>query len=91
MVRTAAAAADPDEPQRPLAVPRPHLEVVPESPDSEVPEAHSFGANVLTAADIERLPSSARHRIAAFIHLQVAALEEMPEPSLPVLPPTEEL
>ncbi|MFI1920196.1 hypothetical protein [Nocardia sp. NPDC020380] len=56
-----------------------------------MPEAHSFGANVLTAADIERLPSSARHRIAAFIHLQVAALEEMPEPSLPVLPPTEEL
>ncbi|WP_045440616.1 hypothetical protein, partial [Nocardia seriolae] len=67
------------------------LEVVPESPDPEAPQPHSFGAHVLSAADIERLPSSARRRIAAFIHLQVATLEEWPEPVLPPIPELDEI
>ncbi|MTE17108.1 hypothetical protein [Nocardia aurantiaca] len=91
MVRTTAAAADPDEPVIPGAVSRPKLEVVPESPDPEAPQPHSFGAHVLSAVDIERLPSSARHRIAAFIHLQVATLEEWPEPALPPIPDLDDL
>ncbi|APB01002.1 hypothetical protein [Nocardia seriolae] len=91
MVRTAAAAADPDEPDIPATASRPKLEVVPESPDPEAPQPHSFGAHVLSAADIERLPSSARRRIAAFIHLQVATLEEWPEPVLPPIPELDEI
>ncbi|MEV6771892.1 hypothetical protein AB0N05_25030 [Nocardia sp. NPDC051030] len=91
MVRTAVAAEEPDEQDRPGSLSRPHLEVVPESPDPDAPQTHSFGANVLAEVDIDRLPSSVRHRIAAFIHLQVATLEEMPEPVLPILPATEDL
>ncbi|WP_067699711.1 hypothetical protein [Nocardia jejuensis] len=96
MVRIAVAAEEPDEQGDPGASSdpaslRPHLEVVPESPDLDAPQPHSFGANVLAETDIERLPSSVRHRIAAFIHLQVAALEEMPEPTLPPLSATEDL
>ncbi|MGW4121312.1 hypothetical protein [Nocardia sp. NPDC004711] len=91
MVRTAAATADPDEPHIPATASRPKLEVVPESPDPEAPQPHSFGAHVLSPADIARLPSSARHRIAAFIHLQVATLEEWPEPVLPPIPDLDNL
>ncbi|MEU8901529.1 hypothetical protein [Nocardia sp. NPDC048505] len=32
---------------------------------------------VLSAADIARLPAAARHRIAAYVHTQLADLEEM--------------
>ncbi|WP_157556223.1 hypothetical protein [Nocardia acidivorans] len=86
MVRSAVA-ADPDEPDDPASAQRPHLEVVPGEPGAESPPAADaeppqppLGENPLKAADIARLPAAARHRIAAFIHLQIAALEEMPEP-----------
>ncbi|MCU1642885.1 MAG: hypothetical protein JWN03_3160 [Nocardia sp.] len=80
MVRTAVAAADPDEPNSPMSAQRPHLEVVPGEAEGEPPEPLPLGANPLAAVDIERLSPAARHRIAAFIHLQIAALEEMPDP-----------
>ncbi|WP_157762323.1 hypothetical protein [Nocardia yamanashiensis] len=86
MVRTAVAAADADEPERGPSVRRPQLEVVPGGPEIEEPQPHSFGANPLSGADIDLLPAGARHRIAAFIHLQLATLEEMPEPELPAFP-----
>ncbi|MEV6065190.1 hypothetical protein AB0L82_01450 [Nocardia sp. NPDC052001] len=79
MVRSAVA-ADPDEPDTPGSAQRPHLEVVPTDPEGEPPPQPPLGANPLAAADIARLPAAARHRIAAFIHLQIAALEEMPDP-----------
>ncbi|MRH89269.1 hypothetical protein GFY24_17745 [Nocardia sp. SYP-A9097] len=85
MVRSAVA-ADPDEPDSPASAQRPHLEVVPGEPAAEPPHLADaqppppLGENPLAAADIARLPAAARHRIAAFIHLQIAALEEMPDP-----------
>lgn len=79
MVSTAVAAEDPDTPDRPISAPRPHLGVVPESPDSDDLDAQRFSEKIFTAADTDRLPSAARHRIAAYIHLQLATLEEMPD------------
>lgn len=85
MVQTAVA-ADSDEPDRPASVPRPRLEVVPGAPEPETPQLQPMGANVLAASEIERLPAGARHRIAAFIHLQLASLEEMLDPLPPGQP-----
>ncbi|GAB2677287.1 hypothetical protein GCM10027088_65790 [Nocardia goodfellowii] len=78
MVRTALAGADPDEPQRPVAAPRPdHLSVVTTTPEPDEYQVQVPGEPVLTAADIARLPPAARHRIAAYVHTQLADLEEM--------------
>ncbi|MEU0540785.1 hypothetical protein [Nocardia sp. NPDC005978] len=57
-------------------------------PEPETPQLPPLGPNVLAAADIERLPAGARHRIAAFVHLQLAELEEMPDPLPPRQPET---
>ncbi|MBF6179999.1 hypothetical protein [Nocardia otitidiscaviarum] len=76
MVRTALAAADPDEPDHAASNTRPHLGVVPGTPDPGDLDADRFAHLVFTAADAQRLPASARHRIAAYIHLQLATLEE---------------
>ncbi|WP_225728445.1 MULTISPECIES: hypothetical protein [unclassified Nocardia] len=85
MVRTAVAATDPDEPDRPMSVPRAdHLAVV---PDAGEPGAGSgLGPNVLSGADIERLSVAARHRVAAFVHTRLADLEELGDPELPEQP-----
>ncbi|WP_067539106.1 hypothetical protein [Nocardia crassostreae] len=95
MVRTAFAAVDPDDPEHSNQAQRPHLEVVPGVSEADAQldpgPPPSFGENPLAEADIARLPSSARHRIAAFIHLQLAALEEMPEPLPDWKPSTDEL
>ncbi|MBL1078646.1 hypothetical protein JK358_30010 [Nocardia sp. 2] len=90
MARTAVAAADPDEPDGPTS-PRPHLELVGEVPDPDELQSYPSAEKVLTAADLEGFPASTRHRVAAFVHLQLAALEDLEDPVLPVLPPTEEL
>ncbi|QLY30340.1 hypothetical protein [Nocardia huaxiensis] len=89
MARTAVAAEDPDEPEGPTSTPRPHLELVGEVPDDL--QNYPSAEKVLTAADLEGFPASTRHRVAAFIHLQLAALEDLEDPVLPVLPPTDEL
>lgn len=83
MVRTAVAAADPEEPDRPMSAPR----RVPEDalaeipvPQSATPAAPPFTPPVdaaLPPADIDRLPPAARHRLAAYIHSQLAVLEDL--------------
>lgn len=84
MARTAVAAEDPDKPDQPMSATRPRLGIVPESPDPANLDDQRFRQKVFTAADIDRLPAAARHRIAAYIHLQIAALEEMGEvPGIP--------
>ncbi|WP_306362888.1 hypothetical protein [Nocardia sp. CC227C] len=79
MVRTAPAAASPDEPDHATSATRPHLGVVPGTPDPGDLDADRFTHLVFTAADARRLPASARHRVAAYIHLQLATLEEFGE------------
>ncbi|RMI33299.1 hypothetical protein [Nocardia stercoris] len=76
MIHTGAAATSPYEDPWPTAQ-RPRLDVL--ASDS-APEVPALGANPLPAADIARLPKAARHRISAYIHMQLAALEEMPDP-----------
>ncbi|MGF6888566.1 hypothetical protein ABIA39_007913 [Nocardia sp. GAS34] len=82
MVRTAVAAADPDEPDRPMSAPRPDhrpgLEIV----ESESVTGHLAGGNEhdgdhLLGVDADELSASARHRVAAFIHTQLAVLEDL--------------
>ncbi|MFI6871602.1 hypothetical protein [Nocardia sp. NPDC050406] len=83
MVSTAVAAEDPDTPDRPLSAPRPHLGVVPESPEADDLDGQRFSEMIFTAAEAERLPSASRHRIAAYIHLQLATLAEMGDEAEP--------
>lgn len=82
MARTAVAAADPAEPERPLSASRPdHLAVVPETAPPEEPRLPSLDQNVLSSTDIDRLAPATRHRMAAYIHLQLADLEDLGDPA----------
>jgi len=82
VVRTAVAAADPDEPDRPMSAPRPDdrpsLENIDSEPvtDQAAIENEHAGDHLL-GVDAGELPAATRHRVAAFIHSQLAALEDL--------------
>lgn len=78
MVRTGAASTYPDEPNVPLPQQHPvRLELVGHSPDPiEVPIAQ-VDDHFPRLGDTSFLTTAARHRLAAFIHTQLAELAEM--------------
>ncbi|MFD3745472.1 hypothetical protein [Nocardia sp. NPDC058633] len=75
MVRTAAASTEPYEPNVPLPQQHPaRLELVSEPPAGTEAVDDQFPR----LGDTSFLTGAARHRLAAYIHTQLAELEEMP-------------
>jgi hypothetical protein len=48
-------------------------------PDTDELPVLPIGRNPVTAAEFERLTPAARHRVLAYVHTQLAALEDLPE------------
>ncbi|WP_157224971.1 hypothetical protein [Nocardia thailandica] len=77
MASTAATAIESDGPRYSIGEPRhAHLEVVPEPPRLEEVD-QAMPPLEIGPADVARLTPAARHRLLAFIHSQLADLEEM--------------
>ncbi|MFD3459226.1 hypothetical protein ACFWVM_05915 [Nocardia fluminea] len=75
MVRTGAVTSEPYEPNVPLPQAHPaRLELVSEAPDTTGAADDHFPR----LGDTSFLTGAARHRLAAYIHTQLAELEEMP-------------
>ncbi|WP_278262265.1 hypothetical protein [Nocardia sp. AG03] len=75
MVRTGAATTDPDEPNVPLPQQHPaRLELVGETPDT----TDTVDDHFPRLGDTSFLTTAARHRLAAYIHTQLAELAELP-------------
>ncbi|MGW4633570.1 hypothetical protein [Nocardia sp. NPDC004415] len=79
MVRTGAATTDPDEPNVPLPQQHPaRLELVGDSPDTTEAPTDTVDDHFPRLGDTSFLTTAARHRLAAYIHTQLAELAEMP-------------
>lgn len=79
MVRTGAAATEPDEPNVPLPQQHPaRLELVGDTPDTTEAPTEAVDDGFPRLGDTSFLTGAARHRLAAYIHTQLAELEEMP-------------
>ncbi|WP_410873301.1 hypothetical protein [Nocardia sp. A7] len=77
MARTGAAHSEPYGPSVPLPQHRPaRLELVSETPDPAA--AGGADEHFPRLGDTSFLTGAARHRLAAYIHTQLAELEEMP-------------
>ncbi|MFD3508049.1 hypothetical protein [Nocardia sp. NPDC058666] len=79
MGRTGAATTQPDEPSVPLPQQHPaRLELVGESPEATQAQPEAVDDHFPRLGDTSFLTGAARHRLAAYIHTQLAELEEMP-------------
>ncbi|MFF2083321.1 hypothetical protein ACFVVM_06075 [Nocardia sp. NPDC058176] len=79
MVRTGAATTDPDEPNVPLSQQHPaRLELVGDTPDPTETLSEPIDDHFPRLGDTSYLTGAARHRLAAYIHTQLAELEELP-------------
>ncbi|MFD4356288.1 hypothetical protein ACFWPX_27310 [Nocardia sp. NPDC058518] len=79
MVSTGAATSEPYEPNVPLPQHRPaRLELVSESPDTSAAPTADVDDHFPRLGDTSFLTGAAKHRLAAYIHTQLAELEEMP-------------
>ncbi|MFE1591126.1 hypothetical protein [Nocardia sp. NPDC058705] len=79
MVRTGAAPSEPYEPNVPLPQQHPaRLELVSETVDATAAPTEEADDHFPRLGDTSFLTGAARHRLAAYIHTQLAELEEMP-------------
>ncbi|WP_336082425.1 hypothetical protein [Nocardia sp. SSK8] len=79
MVRTGAATTDPDEPNVPLPQQHPaRLELVGTTTDTTETPTDTVDDQFPRLGDTSFLTTAARHRLAAYIHTQLAELAEMP-------------
>ncbi|MFD4458934.1 hypothetical protein [Nocardia sp. NPDC058480] len=79
MVRTGAAPSEPYEPNVPLPQHHPaRLELVSESPEPTAAPTADVDDQFPRLGDTSFLTGAAKHRLAAYIHTQLAELEEMP-------------
>ena len=79
MVRTGAATSEPYEPSVPLPQQHPvRLELVSEAPATTGAPTEEVDEHFPRLGDTSFLTGAARHRLAAYIHTQLAELEEMP-------------
>ncbi|MFC9660181.1 hypothetical protein ACFVJ5_08090 [Nocardia sp. NPDC127606] len=79
MVRTGAVTSEPYEPNVPLPQQYPaRLELVSEAPDTAAAPTGAVDDHFPRLGDTSFLTGAARHRLAAYIHTQLAELEEMP-------------
>ncbi|MFD3701592.1 hypothetical protein ACFWUP_00440 [Nocardia sp. NPDC058658] len=79
MVRTGAAPSEPYEPNVPAPQQHPaHLELVTETPVTAAAPTEEADDAFPRLGDTSFLTGAARHRLAAYIHTQLAELEEMP-------------
>ncbi|MBC7301479.1 MAG: hypothetical protein H5T78_11040 [Nocardia sp.] len=79
MVRTGAAPSEPYEPNVALPQQPPaRLELVSETPEAPATPIAEIDEHFPRLGDTSFLTGAARHRLAAYIHTQLAELEEMP-------------
>ncbi|MGW0324413.1 hypothetical protein [Nocardia sp. NPDC003183] len=79
MVRTGAVTSEPYEPNVPLPQQHPaRLELVSEAPETASAPDREVDDHFPRLGDTSFLTGAARHRLAAYIHTQLAELEEMP-------------
>ncbi len=79
MVRTGAVTSEPYEPNALLPQQHPaRLELVSETSDTPATPPEEADEHFPRLGDTSFLTGAARHRLAAYIHTQLAELEEMP-------------
>ncbi|MGY0498946.1 hypothetical protein ACWZHB_10665 [Nocardia sp. FBN12] len=79
MVRTGAVTSEPYEPNALLPQQHPaRLELVSDTPDTAAATPEQADDHFPRLGDTSFLTGAAKHRLAAYIHTQLAELEEMP-------------